>query len=136
MTVMKTKSELRTILDFSTGKCSKNYIRNSLRNCSITNLCENENERTLYFNEIKIGMYSIMLLLPFDSSTKWNKLRDYGDFEVKIYDSKTSAIDLKKDGRFNNQYWVHKNCFGQLRIKHLVDIITYCYRLNNLNAFL
>jgi hypothetical protein len=139
MTAIKAKSELRTILDFSTGKCSKNRIKQALRKCPVVSLEEGNGECTLYLNEIRVGMYTVVLLLPFDSSPKWTKLRDYGDFEVKVYDSrdpKASAINLKKDPRFKNQYWVNKNFFGQLRIKHLVDIIAHCYRLNNLRAFL
>jgi hypothetical protein len=139
MTAIKAKSELRTILDFSTEKCSKNRIKQALRNCSIVSLDESGTECTLYLNEIKIGMYTVVLLLPFDSSTRWNRLKDYGDFEIKIYESadpKANSINLKKDQRFSNQYWVSKNFFGQLRIKHLVDIIAHCYRLHRLRAFL
>jgi len=84
-------------------------------------------------------MYTISLLLPFDSSSTWSKLKDYGDFEVRVSDTsdrKTTSINLKKDSRFSNQYWVSKNFFGKLRIKHLVDIILYCRRLDKLKAFL
>ena len=139
MTAIRAKYELRTILDFSEGKCSRNRVMQSLRNCSVVGLEESKGKPVLYLNEIKVGMYTISLLLPFDSSSTWSKLKDYGDFEVRVSDTsdrKTTSINLKKDSRFSNQYWVSKNFFGKLRIKHLVDIILYCRRLDKLKAFL
>lgn len=139
MTAIKATSESRVILDFNTEKCSKNRIKQELRRCDITSLEEGKkhNEVILYSNEIKIGMYTIVLELPFDSSLNWHKLRDYGDFQISIYDSDHIAgIDLKKDIRFKSQYWVSENFFGKLRIKHLIDIIAHCHRLDKLKAFL
>lgn len=141
MTAIKATSESRVILNFSGEKCSKNRIKQSLRKCDIVNLerVKESNEYTHYLNSIKVGMYEVTLLLPFDSSLNWRKLRDYGDFEVMIHESdnpKIGAINLKKDPRFKNQYWVSKNFFGKLRIKHLIDIIAHCHRLDKLKAFL
>lgn len=140
MTAIKATSQCRTILDFSSGKCSKNRIRQSLRTCDIISLEEKEKHRIIFYhNQIKVGMYYITLVLPFDSSEKWKKLRDYGDFEIVITDSdspKISGLNLKRDPRFKDQYWAYKNTFGQLRIKHLIDIIAHCHRLNGLRAFL
>lgn len=140
MTAIKATSESRIILNFD-DKCSKNLIKQSLRKCEIVSLKQDNavNEFTLYSNEIKIGMYTVVLELPFDSSLNWHKLRDYGDFQISIYDKsepKSQSINLNKDSRFKNQYWVPKNFFGKLRIKHLVDIIAHCDRLNKLKCFL
>ncbi len=33
-------------------------------------------------------------------------------------------------------YWINDNFFGKLRIKHLVDILFHCKRLDRLKAFL
>ena len=98
---------------------------------------ENENEFIIYNNIIKVGIYTITLYFPFDSSPHWRKLKDYGDFHIRIHDTidQKSDIDIKIDSRFKSQYWVSKNFFGQLRIKHLIEIIAYCSRLNNLKAF-
>ena len=137
MTAIKAKSQDRVILDFSAGKCSKNRVKQALRQCDVINWDEGKedrNELTIYENQIKVGMYTIHLELPFDTPEGWRKLRDYGDFQVTISDGRT--IDLKRDGRFKNQYWVSQNFFGKLRIKHLIDIITHCHRLNKLRAFL
>jgi hypothetical protein len=141
MTAINAKSEVRTILNFSGKKYSKNHIKQSLRKCEIIGVERGEriNDYILYLNKIKIGMYTVLLQLPFDSSTNWTRLKDYGDFEIKIYDTddtNVGAINLKKDARFRHQYWVSKNIFGQLRIKHLIDIIAYCSRLDQLRAFL
>ena len=91
-------------------------------------------EFTIFSNEIKVGMYTIALELPLDGSCNWHKLREYGDFQITIHDTK--LIDLQRDSRFQEQSWVKYNCFGQLRIKHLIDIICYVHRLNKLKAFL
>ena len=108
----------------------------SLRNCEVISIKEDKNcpEFTVFSNEIKVGMYTISLELPLDGSFNWHRLREYGDFQISIHDTK--LIDLKKDVRFKEQPWIKYNCFGQLRIKHLIDIISYCHRLNKLRAFL
>ena len=139
MTAIRSHEEPRTVLDFSNGKCSKNKIRQSLKGCYLTSLEENDDyEVTLYLNEIKVGMYSIIIQLPFDLEGP-RKLKDFKDFEICIYDSpdrKTSRINLKKDPRFRGQYWIDLNFFGKLRVKHLIDVVTHCQRLDRLKAFL
>ncbi len=131
MTAIRVHEEPRIICDFS-GKCSKNKIRQTLRACQLTSIEDN----TLYTNQIKVGMYTIFLWLPFDYEGS-HKLKDYRDFAVAIREgSSDSNINLKTDPRFKGQYWVSKNSFGQLRIKHLIDIIAHCQRLNRLRAFL
>ncbi len=139
MTAIRSHEEPRTVLDFSNGKCSKNKIRQSLKDCHLTSLEENDDyEVTLYQNEIKVGMYSIVIQLPFDLEGP-RKLKDFKDFEISIYDGadhKTSRINLKKDPRFRNQYWVNLNFFGKLRVKHLIDVVAHCRRLDRLKAFL
>jgi hypothetical protein len=139
MTAIKVKTEKRIILDFSDMHYSKNKIKTALRKTEIVHARINNDFTTVFHNDIKIGMYTIHLHLPFDSSLKWSRLKDYGDFEVSIFDTedpKDSRIDLKRDQRFRAQYWIAKNFFGKLRIKHLIDMIVYCQRLNKLRAFL
>ena len=140
MTAIKATAERVTVLDFSKSKCSKNQIKRALRQCEFIHCKKGEgNQVTIYTHFIQVGMYNILVYLPHDSSANCNRLRQYGDFEVYIYDTdnpKVSAINLKKDTRFSNQYWVSKNSFGQLRISHLVEIIAHCHRLNKLRAFM
>ncbi len=140
MTAIRSKFESRTILDFSSGKYSKNKIKQALRQCEVINILEGEDrdEWMIYDNHIKVGMYTIALNLPFDCPSTYRKLRDYGDFEISIFDtsSKEHCINLQKDSRFKDRYWVSHNFFGKLRIKHLIDIIAHCKRLDKLKAFL
>lgn len=139
MTAIRAHQERRTILDFSDGKYSKNRIKQSLRTCNITSIkeCEEQDEFIFFTNEIKVGMYIIRLHLPFDSSKNWCKLSEYGDFEISIHESSSApGLNLSRDSRFKSQYWSHKNYFGGLRIKHLIDIIAHCKRLDKLKAFL
>jgi hypothetical protein len=141
MTAIKASVESKIILDFSKGEFSKNKIKQALRQCEVIHSKRGSkpNEVTVFTHHIKVGMYTIGLMLLPDSSPNWTRLKQYGDFEVLIWDTnnpKVSAIPLKKDPRFKDQYWVSKNTFGQLRIKHLIDIIAYCHRLNKLRAFL
>jgi hypothetical protein len=139
MTAIRAHQERRLILDFSGSKYSKNKIKQALRRCSVISVrqTDEDNEYIIFDNEIKVGMYTIKLLLPFDSSKNWDKLRDYGDFEISIRDKYGGpGIDLSRDVRFRSQYWTQYNFFGKLRIKHLIDIIAHCQRLDNLKAFL
>lgn len=140
MTAIRSKLESRIILDFSNGKYSKNKIKQALRQCEVINILEGEdnNEWLVYDNQIKVGMYTIVLHLPLDCPSTYNKLKDYGDFEITIFDTsyRENSINLRKDSRFRDQYWVSHNFFGKLRIKHLVDIISHCKRLDKLKAFL
>ena len=140
MTAIRSKLESRIILDFSNGKYSKNKIKQALRQCEVINILEGENrdDWLVYDNQIKVGMYTIKLRLPLDGPSTCSKLKDYGDFEISIYDtlSKEHSINLQKDSRFKDQYWVSYNFFGRLRIKHLIDIVTHCKRLDKLKAFL
>jgi hypothetical protein len=140
MTAIKATAESVTVLDFSKSKCSKNQIKRAIRQCEFihSKKCEG-NKVTVYSHFIKVGMYSILVYLPYDSSANCNRLRQYGDFEVHIWDgldTKLRSLNLERDSRFNNQYWVPKNTFGRLRITHLVDIIAYCHRLDRLKCFL
>jgi hypothetical protein len=139
MTAIRAHQERRLLLDFSQGKQSKNKIKQALRQCNVVSVkqVDEENEYIVFTNEIKVGMYTIRLHLPFDSSKNWNKLRDYGDFEISIHDRPNApGINLATDSRFRHQYWAPYNFFGKLRIKHLIDIIAHCKRLDNLKAFL
>lgn len=141
MTAIRARQESRYILDFSNGKYSKNKIKKALGMTKVINYYEGKNENDLIFreNKIMIGMYTVLLELSFDSSPNWEKLKEYGDFEVSVYETtgtEVKRIDLKKDSRFKNQYWVSNNFFGKLRITHLVDIIAHCQRLDKLKAFL
>lgn len=138
MTAIRAHQERRLLLDFSNGKHSKNKIKHALRQCKIISIkqTEEDNEYIIFNNEIKVGMYTIQLHLPFDCSKNWNKLRDYGDFEISVHEGSGPKINLTKDARFRYRYWVSQNFFGKLRIKHLIDIIAHCKRLDNLKAFL
>ncbi|HEY5268310.1 MAG TPA: hypothetical protein VII94_04205 [Candidatus Saccharimonadales bacterium] len=135
MTAIKAKQEPRIIFDFSSGKYSKNKIKQILRNCEVVNgSTSKEGVTTIYHNQIKVGMYTLHLCLPYDSPFTWNKLKQFKDFGIDITDPRT--IDLRKDIRFRDKYWVMHDSFGNLRIKHLIDIIDHCCRLNKLRAFL
>ena len=138
MTAIRAHQERRILLDFSNGKYSKNKIKQSLRQCNVVSIQESDEKNTyiIFDNEIKVGMYTIKLHLPFDSSKNWTKLRDYGDFEVSIHEANGPSINLRQDARFRFRYWPAYNSFGRLRIKHLIDIIAHCKRLDNLKAFL
>lgn len=139
MTAIRSHEESLTVLDFSHGKISRNKIKNSLNACCVASLVETEeNEVTLYINSIKIGMYTIELRLPYDLDGS-RLLKEFKDFEIAIYDSadpKAKSIDLKRDPRFRNQEWVSHNFFGNFKIRHLVEAIFYCRRLDKLKAFL
>lgn len=137
MTALKIEERPKTILDFTGLKSSKNSVRMALQQCQINNIIEGKTgELTIFRNEIKVGMYRIVLALPPDSPTDCSRLKDYKDFEVLVYDEEDIAINLKKDKRFKDQYWVQYNFFGKLRTTHLADIILYCQRLDRLRAFL
>lgn len=139
MTAIRSHEESRTVLDFSHGKVSKNKIKKALDNCYLTSLEESEeNEVTLYRNSVKVGMYTIEIRLPYDLEGP-RKLKEFKDFEISIYDSgehKSKCIDLNRDHRFRCQEWTQSNSFGNFKVRHMIEAIYYCKRLDKLKAFL
>jgi hypothetical protein len=134
MTAIRISGEARTILDFSQGKCSKNKIRQALKTCRLSSLEDGTKGPVLYTNLIKVGLYTVDIQLPLDMEGP-HRLKEFKDFEVHIYRGK-DCINLKTDPCFKNQCWVDKNAFGQLRVKHLIDVVSHCKRLDKLKAFL
>lgn len=114
-------------------KISKRGIKNKLYRARITSFKETDHEYIIFNNYILTGLYVINLIFSPDSSSNWNKLSQYKDFKINIYDG--DKVILETDYRFKDQYWVSKNTFGQLTINHLVDIINHCIKLDALKAF-
>jgi hypothetical protein len=135
MTAIRAREEHRTLLDFSNGKYSKTKIKHLLQHCYVSTWEEGRSDVYIE-NDIKVGMYTIQLHLSLFSWTPSNKLKEFGDFGVSIFDSEKHCIDLKKDKRFRGQYWIENNETGHLRGKQLVDIINHCKRLDRLRAYL
>src|SRR5208337_1172757 len=139
MTAIKAKLEDRTILDFSAGKFSKNKIKQAINKCEVvcSKTADNDqNEWIIFDNHIKVGMYDIFLIIPWDSPQTWNRLKQFIDFQIEISEGNGKIVDLKNDGRFRGQEWVKYNSFGNLRPKHLTEVVAHCIRLNRLRAFI
>ncbi len=144
MSLIRGKQEFRTILDFSKGKLSKNKIKLALRQAEVLEIVRREDESTAFVeNFINVGMYEIRLIFPsVDASRDRSRLKEYGKFRVGIYEranfgKSMNNINLSRDRRFKNQYWVELTKEGyNLGINNLVDIIMYLHRLNNLKMFL
>ncbi len=137
MSASKSKYEHREILNFSTGKVTKNSILRSLRKADFIQEYYNESGISLVYvnNEIKIGMYKICFDLNVVDKAK--KLKQYGKFGIYIYEGKSFLpIDLDKDSRFRSQPWIHDNRENKLTMSRLTDIILYCKRLDKLKSFL
>lgn len=123
-----TSLEVKVILDFSNGKCSKHKIKKSINDCEIKNI--SLDNRTAYLNIIKIGIYDIYIHVPYDSPSNWNKFSDFKDFEVELI----QPFDIDDD--ISDKCWAKNNFFGKLKINHLVEMIYYYIRLNELSIFL
>lgn len=144
MSLIKGKQEFRTILDFSKSKISKNFVKQSLREAEVREVvCLPEtNTYTFVENEIKVGMYQLRLSFEsVDSINNRTKLKDYGGFNVAIYERNRKGnilknINLEKDKRFKDQYWVEDSKNYNIRIKNLVDVVMHLERLNQLKLFL
>jgi hypothetical protein len=142
MSLVKSKQEFRTILDFSKGKLSKNKIKNSLREAEVLEYTQHGDAISFVTNDIQIGMYQIRLCFySVNAEQSRNRLKEYGGFRVAIYERHRRSnaiqhINLDKDKRFNGQYWTKINKGYNLRMKHLVDIIMFTNRLNKLKMFL
>lgn len=144
MSLIKGKQEFRTILDFSKGKVSKNHIKRSLRKVEVREVVKLPESNTFTFveNNITVGMYQLRLSFQsVDSFNDRTKLKEYGGFRIAVYERNRKAnilknINLDKDKRFCNQYWLDSNKNYGLRINNLVDIIMHLSKLNNLKMFL
>lgn len=137
MTAIKVKEESRILLDLSSGKYSKNKIKRLLRDCKVAATSGELDDLTLYVNKIKIGAFTIELILPFDSPSSWQQISDYKDLSIAVYIGQDERqVYLLKEPIFKNQEWVQKNFFGNFRTKHLIEAISYCKRLDKIKAFL
>jgi hypothetical protein len=135
MTAIKITTEHKTILEFSDGKVSNNYVTSRLRSADFLEFKHHNNDSRTYISyDIKVGLYTIYVdLLHTKACAK--KLKDYGTFCIRIYEG-NQQINLKRDPRFSSESWVKLNNKYKLRMPHLVEAIMFCSRLNNLKAFL
>lgn len=142
MTKVRARLEHKTILDFSKGKVTRNRIRRALRKAEVIEKIQTKRGLTFRENWIEIGMYRINII-PYTVSTEpRNHLREYGGIALNIQESLNiqknhyRLIHPHNDDRFKDQYWIELTKTYKVRIKHLIDIIYHCYKLNNLRAFL
>lgn len=147
MTVVRTNRHMfQTVLDFSGERCSKNKIRQSLKTLEVMsfNYDEKTNTNLMVENYIRVGIFDIQLILPVETGTR--KLKDFSGMAISIKErdknfdpsSFESYVRQRESYKrlFGKQYWNQHNSMSGFKIKHLVDAIQYCQRLNNLKAFL
>lgn len=143
MSMLKAKLESKVILDFSKGRVTKNRIRQALRKVEVLEHLKVNGVNTIRDNFIEVGMYRIQIT-PYALSTERRKhLREYGGIRVVIFDRSVehgivywTNTTIERDKRFKHQPWTKLNKDYKIRIKHLIDIIYYCHRLNKMRAFL
>ena len=136
MTVVKNMHTLRQVLDFSGEHYSKNQVKKILRALELSTIeYSKEHGKWIIHNSIKVGMYTIHLIANPQEGVL--KLKDLGVILISIYEgNRKLPITLDKDGRFKHQYWVRNNIDNTFKIKHLIDAIMHCQRLDGLKAFL
>lgn len=131
MTSLKTIVVHRDILNFSRDRISKSFVRQTLRKTQFDHIIHDDKKSEIVINHITVGMYHIQLVLEARGGLR--------NFEVQIREGINifkGHINLKKDGRFNTQYWNDLNQQSRLTTENLVDIIMHCHRLNSLKTFL
>jgi hypothetical protein len=140
MTMVRCKVEHKTILDFSKGKVTRNRIRQSLRKIEVVEKIQTNKCLTFRENWIEIGMYRINIIPYTISAEPRRHLREYGGMAINIQEKTNShrwiIIHPSLDNRFSEQCWVALNNSYMIRIKHLIDIIYHCHKLNKMRAFL
>lgn len=139
MTVIRTiKEEVRTVLDFSRGRHSKNKIKRLIRDLEIEAYKYNaeNNTNTFIRNEIRVGIFTIELIvsIQFDQ----HRLKDFSGMVIDIREEKRENpyIKLHSHHLFKNQNWAVDMCMSGFKVNHLIEAIHYCVRLNNLKIFL
>jgi hypothetical protein len=136
MSLVKSKSEIRTILDFSQGEVSKNSIRRALRQVEITQTYKDDsNLPVMISNQIKIGIYTLVISFGGMPNYEVKSLGRCGKLHIVIYEQRGSQLDLI-GMKFKNQYWSKLNLQDSLKANHLIDVILHLKRLNNLKVFL
>jgi hypothetical protein len=141
MTVIKVKDrETRTILDLSGQRYSKNKIKQLLRSLEVESWGRRSDDNSILFidNQIKIGIFTIYINLALEDGR--HKLKDFqAGMSIVIHEkgqSPAKQLRWRENILFKNQYWLAYDTMGQFKIKHLVDAIYHCQRLNNLKVFL
>jgi hypothetical protein len=136
MTVIRSSHSLRNVLDFSGTQYSKNQIRKALRALEIQTIeTDQDGNRYYIHNQIKVGMYIIQIVTNPQGGLL--KLKSLDVLLISIYEAKGKLpLQLDQDGRFKRQYWVEHNIQSTFKVKHLVDTVAHCQRLDGLKAFL
>jgi hypothetical protein len=135
MTVIRSSHSLRNVLDFSGAHCSKNQIKQALRALEVQTVEHQDGNRYYIHNQIKVGMYIIQIVT--NPQEGLLKLKDLDVLLISIYEVNGKLpIQLDRDGRFKHQYWVQHNINSTFKVKHLVDAVAHCQRLDGLKAFL
>jgi len=142
MTKVRGALEIKTILDFSKGRVTRNRIRQSLRKAEVIEQIQSNKGLTFRENWIEVGMYKINII-PYAISTEpRRRLREYGGIAINILEALNHEknhhrlIHPHDDERFKDQYWTDLTKNYKVRIKHLVDIIYHCHKLDKLRVFL
>lgn len=141
MSASKIKHEFRTIIDLnhSNRNLTKHKIYKMIKEVNVV-LQEQGIYPTYIDNQINIGVYTIRLILNRNCAKcdSPNKLKDYGNFSIKIYENyKTGLLelDINKYSLFKEQNWIRKNQEDSLCIKDLISAILFCNRLDRLKIF-
>ena len=141
MTALRTKSESKTILDFSEIEINKKTVKEILNNLKLTSIYNKNSYLIVVDNNIKVGNYLVVLstMLPecFGIFGE-QELKKFKSLHVEIFElnkGRSEKLILGRDLRFKNQYWLEENKKSKLKVNHLVDILLHCRRVDKLSAF-
>lgn len=142
MTVLRTKSENKTILDLSQVEVNKKIVKKLLNNLKLTNTYNKNNYLIIVDNIVKVGSYLVFLGVDFPENFgifgEYN-LKKIKSLHIEIFqlnkNNQMGKIVLEKDLRFKNQYWLENNRKNSLKFNDLIDILVHCQRVNKLQVF-
>lgn len=132
--------QYKTILDFSNQNINKSQVARAIKTVQLCSSSK-EDEFSVYYNDIVVGMYIVRLFGAPRSELGTKKWENFGFYIYEAGNSDIRAFDkwinLRKNPLFNQQYWASsEGNISAIKSKDIVNIIMHCNRLNSLKSFL
>lgn len=140
MSAINIKHEFRMVLEIpvSNRKLTRNSIQRLVRKTDFI-VKESSISKTIHIdNQIKIGTYTILLMLCEAKCLEPQHIRDYNGIGIRVFQNGLNGlveVKMQNNSLFEDQEWIKRNLEFNLRMYDLINAIIFFMRLDRLKAF-